>query len=256
MKKNMQVTLVAYYGSKPTEISNFLRLCQDKLCAILLSAFHPYDMEQVHATIIGLEGIPNDTEVLNLNFREINKKDKPMNPDKIMSFLERTKLIPFEVRIGGYRHYQSFPFSSRSQHPYIRSFSVQGPIAVAMGWPVAEKSYPPVLERLRRQFQKNNVLHKWHNAPKTVDNDFYFVLGRIDRDHITKIRMQELQELMRQTLAGIEPLLIPIERENLSIVGYYDNQLPHSTSSKISLSDAQSSPEKVRNLYANTMDGV
>ena len=36
------------------------------------------------------------------------------------------------------------------------------------------------LERLRRDMRRFGVLHKWHDPPERIDNDFYFVLGRVD----------------------------------------------------------------------------
>jgi hypothetical protein len=57
--KHMQATLVAYYGKKPAELSTLIREVQGKVIDVLSDAyFYRYDIEQVHSTIIGLEGMP------------------------------------------------------------------------------------------------------------------------------------------------------------------------------------------------------
>lgn len=161
----MQVTLVAFYGEKPKELLHLIQYLQNLLAERLLSAFHPYQLEQVHGTIIGLEGHRGDTSIHNLN------SDAAVAPSLLLSFLRSPDFRPTTVRIGGYRHYHEYPFQSRGMHPYLRSFSIQGAIAVAMGWPASESQFPTSLDELRRQFESRlAVRHKWHRKPGDVDN--------------------------------------------------------------------------------------
>jgi hypothetical protein len=50
-----QVTLVAFYGEKLDELSTLITQCHERLISILVDVFSPYDIPQVHATIVGLE---------------------------------------------------------------------------------------------------------------------------------------------------------------------------------------------------------
>jgi hypothetical protein len=247
--RNTQVTLVAYHGTKTVELSDFIRVCQDKLAGRLLSGFRPYDIEQVHGTIIGLEGDRIGEEILNKNFQILRGEKKSMDIDQILDFLRSTDALPIQIRIGGFRPYDKYPFNSRGQHPYFRSFSVQGQIAVAMGWPVIAEQYPNSLHKLRWELQKFNILHKYHKHPDDVDNDFFFVLGRVDRDSIKDIVIQEVEETLRAYLAGLRPIVIPVGKEQLSIVGYLDPQLPTATSISFSLTDKELDGKRIRNLY-------
>ena len=51
-----------------------------------------------------------------------------------------------------------------------------------MGWPNEDGSYPNSLDLLRRTFREYGISHKWHRTDDEIDNDFFFVLGTIDRD--------------------------------------------------------------------------
>lgn len=132
----MQVTLVAYYGKKPSAIEALIRSLQEELNHRLRSAFEPYEVDQVHATIIGLEALREGSEIVNVNSQELRGERRPMNWAKILNFIDTTSRLPFEVQIGGFSPAAAYPFTSRTEHPYFRSFSLQGAIAVAMGWPV------------------------------------------------------------------------------------------------------------------------
>ena len=53
----MNVALVACYGEKPPALKDLVAGMQAELGRFLGAAFVPYGMEQVHATIVGLEGM-------------------------------------------------------------------------------------------------------------------------------------------------------------------------------------------------------
>ncbi|NET52120.1 MAG: hypothetical protein F6K09_26535 [Merismopedia sp. SIO2A8] len=57
-----QVTLISLYGEKSLELVNLIRHCQKMIAGITGIEFIPYELPQVHATILGLEqviGMPN-----------------------------------------------------------------------------------------------------------------------------------------------------------------------------------------------------
>lgn len=247
IERRMQVTLVAYYGKKPEVISNFIRSCQDILAEHLLSTFHPYDIEQVHGTIIGLEGYHHNNAIINENFLEIGET-RNMDIDKVLNFLRSSKMFPINIRMGGFRNYEKYCFTSRGKHPYLRSFSIQKGTAVAMGWPIKDEVYPNSLDDLRRKMSTEvNVLHKYHKKKGDIDNDFYLVLGDVDLNSINEFKQQKVEEIMRLDLAGLEPVIFPLGLEQLSVVGYLDTQLPKKTSCCFCIQDLRG--ENIEQLY-------
>jgi hypothetical protein len=245
----MQVTLVSYYGEKSGKVLEFIRCCQDELSRLLLSAFRPYEVEQVHATIIGLEGCRLGGKIRNENFGTFYQEERFMSAGELLDVLRSNDFPSFDIRIGGYRHHEDYGFLSQSRHPYLRSFSVQGSIAVAMGWPYDEEQYSDVLERLRRRFNELNILHRWHRKPSDEDNDFYFVLGRVDRRFVSDIQIKQVEEQMRLFLTGVNDLKIPVTKDALSIVGFLDTQLPPQTSVSFKIGDAELTESRLLKLY-------
>jgi len=250
---HMQVTLVAYYGTKPPYLSDFIRLCQDKLSEQLRAAFRPYEVEQVHATIVGLEGIRSSQGILNLNFLEARKEQRMVSVKDVMQLLTMSSRLPMSFRMGGYRQDCDYGFTSRGQQPYARSFSIQKDIVVSMGWPFDQERCTDSLYQLRHDLQEVGVLHKSHRSEQDFpDNDFYFVLGRVDVSSLPPVKIQETQELMRSFLAGIKPMSVTVDRANIFLVGYLDTQLPRSTSHAMSVEEATADVEAVEDLYPNT----
>lgn len=234
------VTLVAYYGkSKPILLQNLILALQKNIeQQIGSSKFEKYPLEQVHGTIIGLEGKPIDGVILNTNYLQASRIECQINLPDVLNWALTTNLLPLMIRIGGYDPSQAYPFASRNFHPYLRSFSIQGDIAVAMGWPVRKLSngrtyYPMDIDDLRRSFNDYNVLHKYHKAETDIDNDFFFVLGNVRRDQLTRTDTMRLQRVMRDVLYRYKPVDIVIKPINLSLVVYTDPKLPPPPKSKV-----------------------
>ena len=221
----VQTTLVAYYGPKPEPFQQLIHLCQKRISELLNHGFIPYQSEQVHATIVGLEGCRIDDKILNKNFIDYRGECRLVDLSQLLQFLKHVPHI--ELRIGGYKAEHHFGFESRGKHPYERSFAIRGEIAVAMGWPV-NGSKP--LDCLRRRFTEVNVLHKEHRTDADVDDDFYFVLGRVDKRVAKDEAIEVVNEELRKFFANCEPVELVLSRESLSIVAYLDPQLPLSTS--------------------------
>ncbi len=222
--KGIQFTLVAHYGKKPPELSAVVQRLQTCLSDLLGAAFRRYEMEQVHGTVVGLEGCRSGR-----NFRNRNS-GLLMDLGKLVEFLRGPRLGSIRVRVGGYESCGKYPFRSRNIHPYLRSFSIQGDIAVAMGWPVQPGEFPDSLDQLRRGFQEFGVRHKWHRTDIEVDNDFFFVLGRLERGAVDRAAVESSTEHVRTVLASSGGTEVEINRDTLRLVGYSDPELPRQTS--------------------------
>jgi hypothetical protein len=198
---------------------------------------------------VGLEGMRRDEKVLNANYYELGES-RIMNLKGLLTFLNNNPILPFRVRIGGFRISDEYSFKSRGQYPYLRSFAVQSSnIVVAMGWPEKDGEFPNKLDELRRDFNKYNIIHKYHKIGEGFDNDLFFVLGKIDLVAITNVERQAVSEIIRVQMAGIEPIYLDVMREVLSLVAYMDDELPLSSSVQIPIDKAIAEIDDVIALY-------
>jgi hypothetical protein len=241
------LTLVAFYDSKPDTLVQLVDLVQTALRTGLGSAFSAYTVEQVHATIVGLEGWRIGAEAFNANMIQVTGRPSAMDLRGLFRFMQ--EIPPFHIRIGGFAAQKIYPFASRGLHPYIRSFAINGSLAVLMGWPVAGESYPMTLDNLRRECAHYNVLHKYHQKKDDIDNDFFLVLGQVAHGSISDEKVEYVQDALRQHLAKREPLDLVIQPEDLSVVAYTDARLPAAGSERYSLSDAFDRVKELILLY-------
>jgi hypothetical protein len=245
----MQATLVSHYGEKSSELSDLLRESQHILVRCLGSSFRPHQLQQVHGTIIGLEGHRSETKIRNQNSAEAGIVSE-VEPSALLRFLRGPEFPSIRVRIGGYRYDQHYPFTSRGMHPYLRSFSIQGEIAVAMGWPVVGSDFPTSLDGLRWQFDSSlGVRHKWHRKRDDTDNDFFLALGRVDHRFLNATRIQHASEQVRLFFAGLDGIIVPVGIDTMKIVGYLESQLPLETSCWFEVKDSRLTPERLLGLY-------
>ena len=245
----MQVTLVAHYGPKPASLATLLRHLQKNLSTSLGRAFQLYDIDQVHATIVGLEGCRVDGGIRS------KRSGKLLDFSGVVEFLRGGEFSPIHVRVGGYSESRGYPFLSRDAHPHLRSFSIQEDTAVAMGWPVENGNHPDSLDRLRRSFQQFGVRHKWHTTDEAVDNDCFLVLGRIDRDGLDDKILQAAAASIRADLATALQTMLEISRDTISFVGYVDSRLPPESSKMYGLHESDLAV-KLEALYANCDSGT
>jgi hypothetical protein len=203
----------------------------------------------VHGTLVGLEGRQTGTGIQNTNLINASGESSAMDLEGIFHFLLNTPLLPLHIRIGGFVHSRVYPFTSRNLHPYARSFYLCDQIAVVIGWPAEAETYPMVLDKLRRLCKNYHVLHRYHEKPGDIDNDFFFVLGHIERNLMTEEQAESVQRCVRELLSSREPLNIEIGQEQLSVVAYSGRQLPTSSSIAYPLTEAQSKLEELKDLY-------
>lgn len=246
-----QVSLVAFYGDKDKSLSDFLADTSDRLKQCLGSAYLPYPVNQVHATLIGLERIQRAGKFYNYNFYCNYGYERAMQIEEMLRFINSTSMLPITITIGGYHKHTDYGFKSFDQHIWNRSCNIIGKNAILIGWPAltASDNYP--LANLRRSFEYFGLLHKWHQTSQDVDNDCYFVLGHIHPDVSKKSTVTETLLTMRDYLASLTPFNLVLARDDLSFVNYSDITLPHASTRCLGLSDAVRDPDKLMYILNN-----
>ena len=234
----MDLTLVAYYENKSREFGNLVIELQRRLASLLGACFTPYELQQVHSTIIGLEGRRDGNRILNTNYLKLQNERRYMDLESLKKAVDQAlEVLPLQIRFGGFGRFDHYPFASRREHPFVRSFSIHNGIAVAIGWPTDGNEFPPALDRLRRKFNEANVLHKYHGPKADFDNDFFFVLGHVEPegDEAPSLKVAECE--MRAYLESREPIRCELRREHLSLVSYRNPALPTKSSNSYSVDD-------------------
>ena len=172
------ISAVAFYGPKTGRLRELLIGVQALIAEHVGAGFRPYTLEQVHATLIALNGVLEGGTIVNEYLLEHAGVRREMDLPRVMDILARRFAAPLRVRIGGFRPDQAVPFSSRGQHLAERTFSVQGEAFVLVGWPadsLAGAGRP--LDELRREMNAAGVLHRYHARADDVDNDLHLVVG-------------------------------------------------------------------------------
>jgi hypothetical protein len=173
------ISAVAFYGPKTGRLREVLADVQGLIAEHVGDDFRPYAPEQVHATLIALNGVREDGgRVVNEYLLTHAGVRREMDLPRVMDILIRRFSVPLPVRIGGFRPDRAVPFTSRGQHLAERTFSVQGDAFVLVGWPAesfAGAGRP--LDDLRREMKTAGVLHRYHVLPGDVDNDLHLVVG-------------------------------------------------------------------------------
>jgi len=269
-----QLALVALYGEKSGELSRLgelIKLCQRHVKSKLGNSFRPYRLEQVHATIFGLERCSGTTRQ-NLNFskRRQNPRAVEMDFDGLVSFLRSCPQLPFTAQIAGFTNreypFVSDPFGTNTDYrPYDRSFSIQGDKVVMMGWPLRgrpwEKAstkpheliqenriYPLNLDEIRYAAQRYGVLHSYHKTNTTVDNDLFFRIGLL-RSAPDEQTARTLSEEVREHLSNMAPVIVEATLENLYVTAYENTELPADSTRVWSLADKRVTGQFVASLY-------
>jgi hypothetical protein len=175
------ISAVAFYGPKTGRLRELLTGVQALIAEHVGADFRPYTLEQVHGTLIALNGVREGGTIVNEYLLAYAGVRQEMDLPRVMDILGRRFAVPLRVRIGGFRPDQAVPFRSRGQHLAERTFSVQGEAFVLVGWPadslagVAGAAMP--LDELRREMNAAGLLHRYHARPADVDNDLHLVVG-------------------------------------------------------------------------------
>jgi hypothetical protein len=172
------ISAVAFYGPKTGRLRELLTGVQALIAEHVGAGFRPYTLDQVHATLIALNGVRAGGTVVNEYLLEHAGVRREMDLPRVMDILARRFAVPLRVRIGGFRPGQAVPFTSRGQHLAERTFSVQGDAFVLVGWPTESISGAGLpVDELRREMNAAGALHRYHVRPADVDNDLHLVVG-------------------------------------------------------------------------------
>jgi len=259
-----QVTLIALYGNKPQSLLHLFSECQRLVKEEFPKIFVPYQMAQIHATIVSLERMSNSAYI-NKNYFEYRQKKIQMDFTKLLDFLRDKARFPFQVQICGYKD-QDYPFTSQGQGPFERSFSIQEDKPVIMGWPVniisspdietrlhrvnAAQTYPNNLDETRRAVQEFGILHSYHRKISDIDNDFYFRIGLLrPNSRINLVNKEALEKKIRKFLSELDPVIIQVALSDLYIASYSDTKLPLESTRVWSVCDSIVSPAFIESLY-------
>ena len=210
------VSAVAFYGPKAGRLRELVAGVQDLIAAHVGDDFRPYTLEQVHATLIALNGLRDGDALVNEYMLELAGQRREMDLPRVMDILARRFAPPLPVRFGGFRPDQAAPFTSRGQHPAQRSFSVQDRAFVLVGWPAASIAGDgrPV-DDLRREMNDAGLLHRYHARPGDVDNDLHMVVGH--HTGAPAAALDRATAAVRAMLAGA-PADLAIGRSDVKIV--------------------------------------
>ena len=247
----MNASLVALYGTtpKPPELEKLTSNIQDVLEGEKGLGFIRYKPNQVHATVAGLEGLRVGEQIVSTNVAELRRRVKLLDLEDVVRRLRSSRHLPLKVRLGGFELASNYSFVSRGLHPQIRSFSIHGRIVVAMGWPVAGATYPPSLDLLRRELACGGALHKYHGSEGEVDNDFFFVLGQIERRERDHAAISKFQDKIRKYLSESKPVDLDLGLDALSFVAYEETTLAPDRACQFSLDDIATDPQRLVQLY-------
>jgi hypothetical protein len=212
------ISAVALYGPKAGPVRTFLTDVQDLIAGQVGREFRPYSLDQIHATLIALNGVrdPATGTIVNEYFLEHAGVPVEMDLPRVMRILAARFADPLAVRFGGRQRDEPGPFLSRGVPLYERGFSVQGNAFVLIGWPVAAVTGGgQPLDELRRDMNAAGVLHRYHRRGSDVDDDFYLVVGH--HDGAPAGALERAVAAVRGKLAA-EPLDLAISLGDVTIV--------------------------------------
>ncbi|MFD6663706.1 hypothetical protein ACFWDK_15250 [Micromonospora chalcea] len=216
-------TAVMLYGPKPPSLRQWLLGLQAEI-GQQFPQFVPRTLEQIHATVIGLE----------FPLRPVSAEDVRGLVRSVAEALE----APVDMRLGGY-HPGASSFTSRGEDPYERCFALSDGLAILIGWPV-----PPsdLLGKIRKRAEQFGFRHRYHDDGPSLDSDWYMVLGDFPNG---QDRPTAVESRVRDYLAG-HPLDVRVTVSDLALVRYRSATLDPATSEKI----ANLSPEVAAQIAA------
>jgi len=246
MKLNSEInlSLVAFYGDKPGELVKLINQLQEHLAShqLIQDNFVPYQLEQVHGTIIGCEGLLTESGIISNWFKKRRQETRSINFSGLTDYLQHQVNFPLNIRVGGYNRQKNYNFSSRGEHPYFRSGQLQAAgeqtIPIVIGWSWKDQGVSREIDNLRRNLQKFNLWHKYHDTPEAIDNDFYLRLGTINQK-LTSEEKQTISIDLCNLLETQVSLSIPLHVSDLVFVQYQDTMLTPVTTKIIPIAEIE-----------------
>lgn len=110
------ITAVALYGTKTGAVKRLLETVQAILGERLREGFRPYTLDQIHGTLIRLDGVTDAQTglIVNLRYREFIGTPPAMDHAEALDILAAHLTPPLSIRIGGYEPNTPATFSSRA----------------------------------------------------------------------------------------------------------------------------------------------
>ena len=245
------LTLVAYYGKKSAALATLIKTHQQELTTRLGANFIPYELEQVHATIIGCEGTRDEQGIVSHWFTSLRGEMRYIDFVGLIKYLSQIPHLPLEIVFGGYQSAQNYRFLSRRQHPRDRSFTIQTTatqdptnlqgIPVMLGWSMENNLITLAIDNLRRDCQQFNLLHKYHAKDSDLDNDLYLRLGTITG--VNSNALTTVGEQMIYQMQQIPPTKVSLSQDDLAIVDYQELSLPTTSTQVHKLKSLRENPE-------------
>jgi hypothetical protein len=195
-----QVSLVALLGPKPPDLDQLIKLCINTIRESEIGyMFSPLSIQDIHATIIGLEHLQDPTGIYNLNIWLDRAQKEEMKCVEMLDLLRSS--FPMNVRFGGLS--QSFDtFMSWGSNPYVRSFQFLFPAGdfTLVGWPHENDNYgTQILWKLRQKMENQcNIRHKY---AAEQDNDFFMRIGTLKTEEDCREMVKDNELLEKVTIA-------------------------------------------------------
>jgi hypothetical protein len=219
-----QLSLVAFYGQKASH-PFWDRLVEVQMLAKQIAGdkWQPYPLGNIHATLIGLEGLKMGHRTIGKNILELRRTHIEMDLEKVIRNTMTTPLLPISIRTGGYADIERDEFSSRGLTPFKRTLAIHHELLVAIGWPYRNQGYVNTLADLRNQMEAFGCLHKYHANPEVPDNDFYMVLGRF-AEPLDKVAEGLLLSKLHTTTASWKALHVDLSHHHIRLIQYHDTR--------------------------------
>ena len=175
------ISAVAFYGPKTGPLRELLAGVQALIAEHVGEDFRPYSLEQVHATLIALNGVrdPETGAIVNEYLLAHAGVRRQMDLPRVMDILARAR-----PHAGAYRRLPAGPGGALHQPgaafgrtgllragPSVRAGGMAGRLARR-----GRRSQEP-LDDLRREMNAAHVLHRYHVQAADVDNDLHLVVG-------------------------------------------------------------------------------
>ncbi|NJK47457.1 hypothetical protein HC931_04010 [Candidatus Gracilibacteria bacterium] len=240
------VSLVAFYRTKPLAFQLLIESLQKQLSKSLQEKFESYPIEQIHATLMGCEGLKTKKGIISKWFLENRSEEKYINLSEFIDFIRQSDRLPIQIKIGGYNRAIDYGFLSKNRHPFERSFQFQGNFAVLMGWSSKNTRISLDIDRFRLECQNFNLLHKYHKQPDSIDNDCYMRIGVL-KDKLSNEKIHAIEKEIRDSLVAIAPIELSIDVNSLNFIGYQNLSPSPDTTKIITLHDATA--KEIERLY-------
>jgi len=189
-------------------------------------------MSDVHATLIGLEGLGPVQQG-----RELEQLRATRHGADVLGLARHLvaalHVEPATVQFGGFVD-RDYTLSSRGKRLFERSVAIDGDKVIMTGWMLDASGEPDArLDRLRREMQQFGLTHRYHASPDATDHDAYMVVGELTK-RVEPSALSTVVACTREIVAA-QPCRVELGSDQLMIACYDDTRLPASTTTASSL---------------------